>query len=209
MAEELITLEPDKIYHIYNHAIGKDNLFDGDDDYNWFLGKTKKYLLPVSDLLGYCLMPNHFHLAVRIKNEADLKIVFNKNKKGNLSIDELIKWNENYLSYALSRQYSNLFNAYAKYYNNFKNRQGTLFKRAFRRKLVEGDDYLQQLICYMHQNPVNAGFCKNPDDWKYSSYNDITGSGQTMVCREDVIELFDDLANFNYCNSRKVNLAME
>ena len=39
MAEILTPLEPDKFYHIYNHAIGKENFFENDNDYKWFLDK--------------------------------------------------------------------------------------------------------------------------------------------------------------------------
>ncbi|MEO5572289.1 MAG: hypothetical protein ABIT08_16050, partial [Bacteroidia bacterium] len=69
-AEILIALEPDKFYHIYNHAVGKENFFENDANYKWFLGKFIKYAVPVCDVFAFSLMPNHFHFTVRIKSDS-------------------------------------------------------------------------------------------------------------------------------------------
>jgi hypothetical protein len=61
-------LEPGAYYHIYNHANGSDNLFRNDDNYMFFLKKYSEFISPVADTFAYCLMPNHFHLAVRMKD---------------------------------------------------------------------------------------------------------------------------------------------
>lgn len=68
--------------------------------------------------------------------------------------------------------------------------------------------YLQRLICYVHQNPVEAGFVFQPEQWKYSSYNAIVSSNQTLVARQEVIELFGDLENFIYCNSKPIEIGV-
>lgn len=209
MAEILIQLEPDKYYHIYNHATGKENLFENNSDYNWFLKKIKKYILPVSDVHAYCLMPNHFHLLVRIKSGEDVRKVFNEKNKAQLKIDDLKYHIENDMCNSLSKYYSNFFNAYAKYFNFSNGRRGTLFKRAFRRKLIKDHDYLKQVICYIHQNPVKAGLCNHPGVWKYSSYNAITNNGETLINKKAVISLFDDLENFIFCNSTLVEIEEE
>lgn len=66
------TLEPDKYYHIYNHAVGQDNLFNTDENYRFFLEKYAHYIIPVADIFAYCLLPNHFHFAIRIKPEDEI-----------------------------------------------------------------------------------------------------------------------------------------
>lgn len=207
MAEEIIPLEPEKFYHIYNHATGKENFFENDDDYKWFLEKLKKYILPVSGVYAYCLMPNHFHFAVKIKSDDELKMAFTKAVHG--KNNRAGSGKEINLSLAVSKWFSNYFNAYAKYYNFWKNRQGTLFKRAFRRKLIEGDENLRQLICYIHQNPVAAGLCSKPVEWKYSSYNAIISLRETLLQRKEIIELFDDKDNFIFCHSKEIEMEME
>ena len=68
-------LECDKYYHIFNHAVSNNNLFKNDGNYNFFLKKYAKYIFPIADTFAYCLMPNHFHFAVRIKKEKEIDII--------------------------------------------------------------------------------------------------------------------------------------
>jgi hypothetical protein len=36
--------------------------------------------------------------------------------------------------------------------------------------MVEAENYLAQLLAYLHLNPVRAGICENPSDYPWSSY---------------------------------------
>jgi len=65
-------LESDKYYHIYNHAVGNDNLFKKEENYYFFLKKYIQHISPIADTFAYCLMPNHFHFAVRVKSEKEI-----------------------------------------------------------------------------------------------------------------------------------------
>ena len=206
MPDIQIPLQPENYYHIFNHAVSSDNLFESDKDYIFFLNKLRKYLLPVSDLLAYCLMPNHFHLIVRLKNVDEVKMVICSNLKGKSTIDDLIKQNEYYLSDSLSRMYSNFFNAYAKYYNFWYKRKGTLFKRAFRRKKIENKEYLMKSICYIHQNPVKAGFANKPETWKYSSYKALISSHPSLIPKKEIIIFFGDVGNLIYFHSTQIEI---
>ncbi len=188
MAEVLAQLEADKFYHIYNHAVGSELFFESDTDYMYFLKKLNKYILPIADVYAYCLMPNHFHLVVRIKEDLN---------KAETATDTAAQ---------VSQAFANLFNAYAKWYNYTKGRKGTLFARAFRRKWIEDSSCLQTVIIYAHQNPVKAGFAITCSAWRYSSYNAILGKGPTMLKRTDVIALFDDIDNFSFCHSKQANI---
>ena len=206
MSDTQIPLQPDYYFHIYNHAVGDANLFEAEKEYLYFLNKLKQHLLPVSDLLVYCLMPNHFHLVLRLKNSDEIKFIARDRLMDNSSIDELMSNNENYLSNSLSQKYSNFFNAYAKYYNFWHKRNGTLFKRAFRRKRIEDNEYLKKLVCYIHQNPVKAGFVNKPDEWKYSSYKALISSQPSLIPRKEIISLFGDVENLIYCHTNQIEM---
>jgi REP element-mobilizing transposase RayT len=68
----MLTKEPivhGNVYHLYNHANGNINLFRSDENYRFFLEKYAKYVTPYFDTYAYCLMPNHFHFLVRVKDE--------------------------------------------------------------------------------------------------------------------------------------------
>ena len=55
-------------YHIYNRGNNGETLFCEDRNYPYFLKLYAKYTEPVSETYAYCLMSNHFHLLVRIKD---------------------------------------------------------------------------------------------------------------------------------------------
>src|ERR1022692_3485895 len=112
MADPKIPLEADKYFHIYNHAVGKDNLFIIDKNYTFFLLNFKDYISPFADLAGYCLMPNHFHLIVRFHSFDEIVKVFLERK---IIKDTNIDFEM--LGELLSRQFSNFFNRYAKSVN--------------------------------------------------------------------------------------------
>ena len=191
MPDSRIPLEADKYFHIYNHAIGTDNLFTIDKNYTFFLFNFKDYISPYADLAGYCLMPNHFHLIVRFHSfDAIQKVFLERNivKESNIDSDMM--------SELLSRQFSNFFNRYAKSFNKQEYRRGSLFMAAFKRKPVESDHYLRRLIRYVNMNPVKDNFVNSAPDWKYSSYSSLISLKPTLLIRDEVIELFDGLENF-------------
>ena len=53
-------------YHALNRGNGREAVFHKDEDYAEFVEAMvdARTRLPV-DVLGYCLMPNHFHLVLR------------------------------------------------------------------------------------------------------------------------------------------------
>ena len=58
--------EPDQLYHIFNQGNNKQQIFFTRDNYLYFLSKIKKHLSNNCSILAWCLMPNHFHLMVKI-----------------------------------------------------------------------------------------------------------------------------------------------
>src|SRR6188474_2965993 len=62
----------DTYYHIYNRGVNGEDIFVEERNYDLFLRLYEKHLTPVSDLLTYCLLRNHFHLSVRIKSEEEI-----------------------------------------------------------------------------------------------------------------------------------------
>src|ERR1035437_39957 len=76
MGDKIIPLEPEKYYHIYDHSCGSDNLFRIEENYQYFLKKYAAYLSPVFETFAYCLMPNHFHLLIKVKSEEALILYF-------------------------------------------------------------------------------------------------------------------------------------
>lgn len=63
------TLDEGHFYHIYNHAVGGLSLFQNEGDYCHFLYLYEKYIQPIADTYAWVLMPNHFHILVRMRED--------------------------------------------------------------------------------------------------------------------------------------------
>jgi len=55
------------LYHIYNQGNNRQPIFFSKENYEFFLRKVRVHILPYADMLAWCLMPNHFHLMVEVK----------------------------------------------------------------------------------------------------------------------------------------------
>ena len=55
------------LYHVYNQGNNKQKIFYNRDNYFFFLEKINHYIKPYVDILAWCLMPNHFHLMMLVK----------------------------------------------------------------------------------------------------------------------------------------------
>ncbi len=189
-------LQYGNFYHIYNHAVGGRDLFRVPDNYEYFLSLYDKYISMIADTYAWVLMPNHFHLLVRMKDEADVKLHLTGFE--NLSGVEEIK--------PLHQYFSNLFNAYTKAYNKYNETRGALFERPFKRKLIDNENYLKQVLLYIHNNPVHHGFCEHPMEYPWSSYLTCVSIKPTRLHREEVVGWFDNELNFKTMHDEKVEI---
>ncbi|MCK5280574.1 MAG: hypothetical protein KAI99_03770 [Cyclobacteriaceae bacterium] len=175
-------------YHIYNHANGDDNIFREQDNYRFFLEKYVKYINPVADTFAYCLMRNHFHLMVRIKDIQS----FNISSKTSKVFEDLggLEFDEKDISNKVSKSFSNLFNSYTKSFNKKYERMGSLFAPNVKRKQIINDSYFTSLIVYIHNNPVHHGFVQDIWDWSHSSYQGILEENDSIVEVKEILEWF-------------------
>lgn len=137
----------DSFYHVFNRGINKQKIFFNIENYQYFLRKVERYIVPHCDVLAYCLMPNHFHL--------------------------LISTNENIES--LSKGFQITLSSYTKGVNTQENRCGSLFQQNTKKKRISVNDdgkYLTTVFNYIHANPVQSKLCDLPEDWNFSSYNE-------------------------------------
>ncbi len=150
MPRRLLEFLPGGNYHLYNRGVNRERIFFDDCNYLYFLSKVEMYLVPILDVIAYCLMPNHYHLLIRVKETS-----------------EVFKTSE------VSRAMMRLSVSYTKTINVHYDRVGPLFQGAFQAKAVGSSEYLGQLVSYIHVNPVRTGLVDDPKDWPYSSYNKL------------------------------------
>ena len=195
MPQPSIPLEPGRMYHIWTHANGDENLFREDENYTYFLEKYIWHIEPVAETFAYCLMPNHFHLMVRIKGEGEvlefLRVRKSKPKPTLQGFETLGGF-----SNVISRQFSHLFNGYTQAYNKVYDRKGSLFIPNFKRKLIDSDNYFGTLIAYIHNNPVHHGFTARPGEWPHSSWHAYLQNKPTKIRRNEGIRWFGNKDEF-------------
>lgn len=174
--------ESGQYYHIYNRGNNKENIFIEEKNYGYFLEKMKKYLLPIADVYAYCLLKNHFHIVLRIKDNEDLPEKFKKK---------------------IHLPFSNLFNSYAKSINTSYGRIGSLFQEHLQRNRIENEEYLKQLIVYVHLNPIKHKFTKSFETYLHSSYRSFVSDKETSIDRSFILELFGGIENFKFYHDER------
>lgn len=177
--EVKIPLEFGNYYHIYNRGNNGIPIFMEPENNYHFLRLYAKYIEPIAETFAWCLMNNHFHILVRIKDKAEIiasDLTYNTTEKPKVI--------EPY------RQFSHLFNAYTQAINKKYHRTGSLFETKFERKLVNSERYFQQLIFYIHNNPVHHGFVTQMGLYPWSSYESIVSEKPTMLKRNIILDNF-------------------
>lgn len=161
-----MNFQPKEIYHIYNQGNNRQNIFHDSEDYACFLKLTANTISKESDIIAYCLMPNHFHFMVSTKEECKPS-----KKIGNLYVDEL------------TNAIRKLLSGYCRITNLRHGRSGSLFRQKTKSKLLsvvqdpnhKPTDYYFNCFHYIHQNPLRAGLVSKLEDWKYSSFGYYAG----------------------------------
>jgi REP element-mobilizing transposase RayT len=192
MEKFLDNFQPDTYYHVYNHAIGHENLFRNTGNYHYFLKKYAEYLYPVCQTYAYCLMPNHFHLLIKIRSSEEL-IAFhieNERRKGKEINEDDISSKTLDFHKTVMLQFQHFLNGYAQAINKQFSRKGGLFLNHLKRIVVPTDSYFTSLIHYIHFNPVHHGFCKDLRDWQHSSYNAFLLEKATRLERDEILNWF-------------------
>ncbi len=184
-------------YHIYNRGNNRENLFIEQRNYPYFLSLYKKHIEPVADTYAYCLLRNHFHISLRIKTEEEWLQTSR--------VLETPEVSEKPKKFNPSQAFANLFNAYAKAINKAYGRTGSLFEERFGRIPVTSDSYFTTLIFYIHYNPQKHGFVADFRDWEWSSYHALTGTGETKLKRDEVLNMFDGVKGFEEFHQGKLD----
>ena len=152
------------IYHLFNRGCDKRDIFLGNSNYRFFLRKIRLTKEKYNlDIISYCLMPNHFHLLVRQNSE---KII--------------AKWVQKVLS------------GYVQAFNKQNDRKGTLFESSTKPKIINSNEYLANIIHYLHLNPIKAKLVSDPSNWEYSSYNNWSSDSEnSMISKKIRLEFYN------------------
>jgi len=200
MGNKREALLPNSLYHIYNHGIGNANIFIESANYEYFLDLYKKHIAPFTRLYAFCLLPNHFHLVLKLENY-ELIENFIELRGYRFSSKRYANMNNK-----IAQLFGNFFNAYAKAINKRYKRMGSLFVTSFKRKTVLDEDYLRQLVLYVNTNPIHHLVANELEEWQYSSFRHIIHRNAFIVDYNQTLSFFDSLDEFK---SLHVNYSIE
>ena len=161
-------LSEGNIFHIYNRANGFEDLFREERNYEFFLQKLYEHIVPVAEIFAWCLLADHFHLMIRIRQKDDVE--------EHLGTEALQKAGS--LEKLCSKRFSNFFSSYAQAYNKVYNRRGSLFQSNMKQKQVINLVYYKHLLLYIHHNAAKHGFVHDFNDWPHSSWFQYLEEGQ-------------------------------
>jgi putative transposase len=171
----VIPLIPGTYFHIFNRGNNREKLFREVRNYECFLRLYAFHIAPIADTYAYCLLKNHFHFLVRIKDGPEKTLY----------------------PAGLSKPFSNFFNAFTRTVNKEYGRTGALFQRPFGRIAVTSDSHLLRLIVYIHQNPQKHRLAHDFREWPFSSFHVQFSVQPSFVNRENVMKLFGNRQNWH------------
>ncbi len=201
------------IFHIYNRTNNKELLFKTDENRLFFLRQYAKYLQPFLDTFSWCLLPNHFHFLVRVKEASTIKAnlrkglnrddIFPKDVISNLQpltnlkpIEQKFLKDEITIDELMEFEWRRFFISYSMAFNKQHNRTGNLFQRPFKRVEVNKESYFTQAIIYIHANAVKHKLVKDFATYQWSSYQSFISDKPTLLNKQEVLEWFGDIKQF-------------
>jgi putative transposase len=141
-------VDPRGTYHVTSRGNYRQPIFVDDDHYEHYL----KMLTTVSRkyewlVLDWCLLPNHFHLVLRLLDDG------------------------------LSDGMRELNGGFSRWTNRIHGRTGTghLVRNRFGAKPIKSDEHMLEVCRYVPLNPVRAGLVERAEDWPWSGYRATLG----------------------------------
>ena len=170
----------EKLYHVFNRGLDRRSIFSEEGHYQTFFDLYARHVHPVANTYAYCLLPNHFHLMVRIKSFSELVA----------SVPGIESLGEKTLSGIPSQAFTSFFSAYSRALHQQPGQTANLFQHLYGCiPLPDNRQYLN-VILFIHQNPQRHGVCADFREWRHSSYQVLLGDEPTFLDRDSVMDWF-------------------
>jgi putative transposase len=128
-------------YHVLNRGNARAAVFHKPGDYHAFVEIMAEASVRIPmRILAFCLMPNHFHLALWPRDDGDLS-----------------RWMHWLLTTHVRR--------YLRHYHS----SGHIWQGRFKAFPIEGDEHLLTVLKYIERNPLRARLVDRAEAWPWSS----------------------------------------
>lgn len=151
-------------------------------------------------VLTYCLMSNHFHMLVETPSRKEREAVSNEELvrrvgvlygESSQEVEEVSRafrdggkegerWRERLKERMgdVSMFMKEVKQRFTMYHNGRYGKVGTVWAERFKSVLVErGERTVGMMAAYIDLNPVRAGICKDPKEYRWSGYGEAVGGG--------------------------------
>ena len=170
----LIIAEQKAVYHVMSRtALDGFPLKDVEKDF--MLELIKRFsALYFTEILGFCLMGNHFHLLVKMIPEHDFSDE-DIQKRFEAFYGDSREFIEGQIPYwreklsSLSEFVREIKVGFARYYNRRYNRRGYFWGDRFKSVIVDKGETLVNCLAYIDLNPLRAGIVDRPEEYRWSS----------------------------------------
>ncbi len=167
------------VYHIMSRT-ALDGFVLEDVEKDFLLNLIKRLSsLYFAEIIGVCLMGNHFHLLARMhpateytdkeinKRYKDFFKTVEKDETPDLTDGQIAyyrsKWED------LSEFVRDIKQGFSRFYNKRHNRRGFFWAERFKSVIVDNGDTLINCLAYIDLNPVRAGIVEKPEEYRWSS----------------------------------------
>ncbi len=170
----LLVPETPTVYHVISRT-ALDGLPFNATEKDYMLGRIKHFSkIYFSEIIGFCLMDNHFHLLVRMFPEhhiSDEEIIERYKRAhgedAHLSLENIPALRKKWSS--LSELIKEIKQTFSRYYNKRHNRKGYLWGERFKSVIVQNGHTLVHCLAYIDLNPLRAGIVKRPEEYRWCS----------------------------------------
>jgi REP element-mobilizing transposase RayT len=186
--QRLIINDETAVYHVMSRtALDGFPLDDIENDFMVDLIRRYSTLYFV-EILGFCLMGNHFHLLVRMFPEFKFTDEDIKKRYADFYGEEeafadgrIPYWREKLSS--LSEFMREIKVGFTRYYNRRHNRRGYFWGDRFKSVIVENGETLINCLAYIDLNPLRAGLVERPEQYRWNSlgYHMQTGNKDNFL----------------------------
>jgi putative transposase len=146
-------------YHVLNRGNAQAKVFHKEQDYAAFVALFEPACerLPMR-ILGYCLMPNHFHLVLRPHNDGDL--------------GRWMQW---------------LLTSHVRRYHRHYGGSGHVWQGRFKAFPIQEDEHLLTVLRYVERNPLRANLIRKAEQWSWSSLRQrLPGASDSLLSASPV-----------------------
>ena len=153
--------EPNTFHYTTSVCYRRTPVFRVDKTCRFFidaLAETRKRFL--FKLIGYVIMPDHTHLILNPVS-CDISMVMNVLKS--TSARAIIDW-------LRDAKYFSSLGKLALEIPQKRSHTHRVWQKDFSSIDLWSPKFIRQKLNYIHLNPVRAGLCKHPAEWKWSSY---------------------------------------